>query len=170
MKKLIFIFIIATLSCCNSGEARSFEKVLDSADKKSFRILVSDDLEEKRLQALVDKKPDVATSIAKKQIKELTALIDDIAKKDVSGLEGGVVLQEKALNYYRGYLQLKKVDLNEAELMTISMGEDTTMVTTAVSNMSHVPFNRMKIYRIITENDQAMHTERQKFKETYNIP
>ncbi|UZT97922.1 hypothetical protein ODZ84_22595 [Chryseobacterium fluminis] len=166
MKYLISSFLIPLLLSCQSGEARSFERLLDSTEQKSLRILISDGQEKKRLEALVRNRPDIALSIGKQQTTELAGLIHEIEKADVSGVQNADMLKKNILDYYKGLLQLKNLDLAEAELMVISLGKDTAIARKATINISNLPAKRLQVYKGISESDLAIQKARKKFMDS----
>ena len=163
MKYLITILLIATFFSCQSGRAREYNSLLDSTDRKVFRILVADSLESNRLKALVARKPDVAFSIGKKQANRLKSIIQEVDHKNVMGIDDADRLKKSTINYYKTILSLKELDILEAQLMTITLQKDTAKAKKAAMDISDLPRKRLTIHKAISDSDQA----RQKAKSTF---
>lgn len=144
MKIFIILFLIATLSSCQSRRAREFNVLLDSTEQRVFWVLSADDTEQSRLRALVDQKPDRALSLGRKQARELTAIISELDRTNVNEIPDANHLKKCSFDYYEALLRLKQVDILEAELMRITLQNDTARARKAANDISDLIRKRIR--------------------------
>ena len=169
MKYLVFILFLATLCSCKSQKAHDFNTLLDSAERKVFRILVADSMESSRLKALIAKKPALALSIGQKQHLELSKVIKEIDRTDVGDLQDGKPLKEASIKYYEALLKLKDIDILEAQLMAITLQGDTARAKKAQTDISNLAYKRLELHKVISTNDQANYQAKSKFEKINSI-
>ncbi|WP_374163623.1 hypothetical protein [Arcticibacter sp. MXS-1] len=166
MKYITVMIFLTSLVSCQSRKAREFDAFLDSTERKVYRTLVGDSLEDIRLKALIEMKPNEALSVGKRQANELSNVIKEIENSDVSDIKEAKALKQAAINYYLGLLDLKKVDIQEAELMRAHQEN----ARKAEQDSFNLPRKRLQIHRIISVREEAMHQARLRFEKANDIP
>lgn len=161
--------VLAVLISCQSEKARKFSIQLDSTERKVFQIIAVDTLEKMRLQALVARNPDVAESIGNEQIQKLTDVINQLKKADVTELQYATPLKESNIQYYLGFIELKKLDIEEAKLVRISTKDDSTSANRAVVDISNLSGQRMELYKVIHRNDSIRQAAKVQFAENNHL-
>lgn len=169
MKYLFALMTLALLASCQSRDAQDFNKLVDSTDKKVFRILVSDTTEKLRLNALIDKNPDVAISLAKKQVDDLSSLINRFDKINVENIKDATPFKTTTISSYKGLLQLKEADIREAELLALSLNSDSTKAQRSETGIIDLIRKRLEIHRVIGESDSIRYNAKLKFEKTNKL-
>lgn len=164
MKYITAIFFLVLVSC-QPRKAKEFDVFLDSTERKVYRILVGDSADDMRLKALIENRPDLAFSIGKRQADELSGVIREIERADVNDIKEAKELKQASIQYYQGLLDLKNVDILEAELMKAGMAK----ARKAESDTLSFPRKRLEIHRIISQRDEAMHRARSRFEEANDL-
>lgn len=162
MKYITAIFFLVLVSC-QPRKAKEFDVFLDSTERKVYRILVGDSTDDMRLTALIENKPDVAFSIGKRQANELSGVIREIERADVNDIKEAKELKQASIQYYQGLLDLKNVDILEAERMKAGMARK------AESDTFSFPRKRLEIHRIISQREWALHRARSRFEEANDL-
>lgn len=165
MKYVVALLLISTLFSCQSRRAKDFKTMLDSTDRKVFHILIDKNVEDKRLEALIDKKPAIALALGKQQATELREVINEIDGIDVDDLPGAIPLKNSTTSYYRSLLHLKEVDVHEAELMSIMQLSDTANAKKAQEDMLDLARTRVEIHKVLGNHDQMRYRAKAKFEE-----
>lgn len=169
MKYLLVLMFVISLVSCRSGEARKFYTLLDSTEKKVFRILVADSAEKQRLIALVDKQPETASALAKQQVAELSRVINELERVNVNHIKDATPLKLNTVNSYKGMLQLKEADVIEAQLLALTLKDDVKQKEKATSGTVDLIRKRLKIHKFISESDSLKYNAKLKFEETNRI-
>jgi len=169
MKYFITILFIPIFVSCQSGRAREYNSLLDSTDRKVFRVLVADSLESNRLEALVARKPELALSIGKKQASRLESIIQEVDHTNVMGIDDADRLKKSTTSYYKNILSLKELDILEAQLMTITLQKDTAKAKKAAMDISDLPRKRLTLHKAISDSDQARQKARSTFLQVNHI-
>ena len=166
MKYITLIIFLVSLVSCQFRRAREFKVFLDSAERKVYRTLVGDSLEDIRLKALIEMKSDEAFFIGKRQANELSNVIKEIENTDVNDIKEAKALKLAVINYYQGLLDLKNVDILEAELMRA----DKEKARKAEIETFNLPRKRLQIHRTVRQREEAMHRARLRFEKVNDIP
>lgn len=169
MKYFIALLIIITAASCRSRKANDFNNFLDSAERKAYRILVADSIEIRRLDALVDKRPQIALSLAKEQAAGLNKLIDTIGQFNIDGIKDAAPLKKNAIDYYKALLRLKDMDMQEAEAIAITIHNDTAKVKKPEVDMLAFTRKRVDIHRAIGDADNARYNSQLRFRKVNGI-
>ncbi|SER26942.1 hypothetical protein [Pedobacter rhizosphaerae] len=169
MKYLFALLFISTLFSCQSRKAQKYATLLDSTERKVFHILIDKNVEDKRLEALIAKKPDLALALAKKQANALKEVVATMAKADVDDLQNAKPLKLITTDYYKSILRLKEMDIQEAQLMSISLERDHTKAQKAQEEAFELARRKLKMHRDLGTLDQARQVAMTKFKETNKI-
>ena len=77
------------------------------------------------MMALIARKSNIALSIAKKQASELSDVIQEIENTDVREIGDADSLKKSTTNYDKTIFQLKELDILEAQLMAVTLQNDT---------------------------------------------
>ncbi|WP_207533254.1 hypothetical protein [Desertivirga arenae] len=150
--KWLFLAVIAfVFTSCQSGKAKEFEALLDSTEREIFLILSADSTESRRLQALIDKNPEIALQIGKTQADRLRAAINKVHQADISTIENAEALKRSSLEYYKGLLELKNVDILEAQLEAIHLKGKSEKSEQAITEIANLARSRLKIHRCLGE-------------------
>lgn len=168
LKFFSVILCIGILFSCQYRKAKEFDILLDLTEQKVQHIL-ADSIEQKRLEALVDQKPDVALFITEKQTKDLTTLIEKIDEQDVSDIPDANLLKDMVADYYKELRRMKELDVLDAQLMALTLQSDTAKATKAQMEITKLRGKRLELHRIIGERDRAKHKAKTKFEQANNI-
>jgi hypothetical protein len=169
MKYLFALLFISTLFSCQSRKAQNYLSLLDSTDRKIFRILIDKQVEDKRLEALIADKPDLALSLAKQQVDSLKTEIAKVESLHIDHLPDALPLKKSVRDYYNTVLRLKEVDIMEAQLLSGTLSKDTIKAQKAQSELINLARKRLTIHTELGNLEQQRNRAKVKFEETNGL-
>lgn len=154
---------------CHSPKAKEFNTLIDSADRKAFVILVADSSEDVRLQALINRKAVTAIKVATDQANQLKSLITEIESFPVTEISDAKRLKQSTAAYYKLLLQLKNLDIREAQLMAGTLDQNSGEAKKAQDDMSALRNERVKTYKLVNQSEQEKYKAKLAFQKNNHL-
>lgn len=161
----ITVFLLITMSSCQSSEAIHFKESLDKSERQAFNIILGKEGSgEKKLEYL--EKDDYKNAIlqVEQQAKEFDMLIDNIKKLSTEGISKGEPLKNASLAYYTSLKELHFYDKKEIEQQALLRTLKDDKLKDSHNTLITLAKQKKTLYNEVYAKEALLHTAMKDFE------